>query len=205
MLCDDSDRLLFSACTTITLGDEKKTSFWHSSWLQGRRPKDMAPLLYAKSRKKRRSVAMALLTNNWIRDLEPRNGFTVAHLVEFVDLWNLLRSTELQTQHEDRITWKLTQHGEYTAASSYKAQFVGSVSEPELAAIWKAWAPPKCKFFVWLFFQNRAWTSDRLAQRNWDHSSSCPLCRTTTETTLHLLSECRYLRRVWSLITDWVR
>jgi hypothetical protein len=104
-----------------------------------------------------------------------------------------------------KATWKLTQHGEYTAASPYKAQFVGSASEPELAAIWKSRAPPKCKFFAWLFFQNRAWTLDRLAQRNWDHSPSCPLCRTTMETALHLLSECRYSRRVWSLITNWVR
>jgi hypothetical protein len=203
--CDDPDRLLFAACTTITLGDGKKMSFWHSSWLHGRRPKDLAPLLFAKSRKKRRSVAMAFQNNNWIRDLEPRNDFTVAHLTEFVDLWNLIRPIELHTQQEDCIKWKLTKHGEYTAASAYKAQFVGSVPEPELATIWKTWAPPECKFFAWLLLQNRVWTSDRLAQRNWDHGPSCPLCRMTMETAMHLLSECRYSRRVWSLVADWVR
>ena len=41
--CDDTDQLLFAACTTITIGDGKKTKFWQSGWLHGRRPRDIAP------------------------------------------------------------------------------------------------------------------------------------------------------------------
>ena len=67
--CDETDRLLFAACTHIHLGNGKKTDFRRAGWIHGRRPKDIAPLLFAKTKKKKRSIADALFNNNWIRDL----------------------------------------------------------------------------------------------------------------------------------------
>jgi hypothetical protein len=64
--CDDTDSLLFANCTQITLGNGKKTSFWGSSWLQGKRPKDIAHLLFAKTTRKKWSVASAMEDNNWM-------------------------------------------------------------------------------------------------------------------------------------------
>jgi hypothetical protein len=40
--CDMTDRLLFAAATSITVGDGRRTSFWSSAWLQGQRPQDLA-------------------------------------------------------------------------------------------------------------------------------------------------------------------
>jgi hypothetical protein len=51
--CTNTDRLLFVNCTQITLGNGNKTSFWGSIWLHGQRPMDVAPLLFAKTRKKK--------------------------------------------------------------------------------------------------------------------------------------------------------
>ena len=56
--------------------------------------------------------------------------------------------------------------------------------------------------FIWLITQNRVWTSDRLARRGWPHSPSCPLCRGVIESAHHLLSECRYTRRIWQLAVE---
>jgi hypothetical protein len=139
--CTEHDRLLFAACTTITLGDEHKASFWSSRWLLGRRPKDIAPLLFGKPKKKNRTVAEALHDNAWIRDLGHRTGFTNAHPSQFVVLWNLVQGTALRHDQEDRINWTLTPHGEYTAASAYFAQFNGCVAAPDIAIIWKMWHP----------------------------------------------------------------
>jgi hypothetical protein len=50
--CDDTDSLLFANCTQITLGNGKNSSFWGSGWLQGKRPRDIAPLLFAKTMRK---------------------------------------------------------------------------------------------------------------------------------------------------------
>jgi hypothetical protein len=49
--CDNADRLLFANCTRITLGDGNRADFWHSGWLQGTRPMDAAPLLFAQTKK----------------------------------------------------------------------------------------------------------------------------------------------------------
>lgn len=51
--CDDTDKLLFATTTTIKIGDGATTSFWESAWWEGRRLKDVAPLVYAQLQRKR--------------------------------------------------------------------------------------------------------------------------------------------------------
>jgi hypothetical protein len=60
----------------------------------------------------------------------------------------MAQTIELQPSQEDKVTWKLTPNGEYTMSSAYKAQLLGTCIEPNMASIWKAWGPPKCKFFL---------------------------------------------------------
>ena len=38
--CDEADRDLFAACTTVKIGDGSKALFWKSPWLDGLRPMD---------------------------------------------------------------------------------------------------------------------------------------------------------------------
>lgn len=162
------------------------------------------PLLYVKSKKKNRVVADALHDNNWIRDLDHRTGFTVQYFIQFATQWNLIPNVHLLDNQDDSITWKLTASGVYTAVSAYRAQILGCTKAPRIYSIWKTWVLPKAKFFTWLITQDRVWTSDRLARRGWDHSPSCPLCRATVETSHHLMSECRYTRRIWDQVATWV-
>jgi hypothetical protein len=160
--CTEKYKLPFAACTTIMVGDWQKIAFWNSAWLIGQRPKDLAPLLFMKTRHKRRSLAEALHDSRWIRDINIHEGFTTAHLLQLINLWILISLSQLQQQQEDTISWNLTPHGSYTTSSAYKPQFISCIKIPELATIWKTWAPAKCKFFAWLILQNRVWTSDRL-------------------------------------------
>jgi hypothetical protein len=108
--CTEKDKLLFAACTTITLGNGQKTAFWNSAWLVGQQPKDLAPLLFAKTRRKKHIVAEALQGSSWIRDLKIREGFTTAHLLQLVNLWLLVSSTQLQHDWEDSTSWNLAAH-----------------------------------------------------------------------------------------------
>ncbi|XP_044441534.1 uncharacterized protein [Triticum aestivum] len=72
---------------------------------------------------------------------------------------------ELDEPTEYDILWKCTANGQYSTASAYKAQFLRMVLSPIHRMVWKAWAPPKVKFFAWLALQDRIWTADRLVKR----------------------------------------
>jgi hypothetical protein len=74
----------------------QKTPFWNSGWLHGQCPKDIAPLLFLKTRKKKQTVTEALHDNMWICDLNNRTDFTTTHLAQFATLWNVVANIELQ-------------------------------------------------------------------------------------------------------------
>lgn len=130
--CDETDRLLFAACTNITLGDGRTAKFWQSGCLQGRRPKDIAPNLYKISKRKKRTVADALANNSWIRELRNSSALTVTHLAEFAQLWTMLRSTVLQQDRPDTIAWKLTACGKYLPGRHTRLNSLGALPRPRL-------------------------------------------------------------------------
>jgi hypothetical protein len=84
--------------------------------------------------------------------------------VEYLELWDLLEGVVLQEGVPDRHIWRLSSSGEYTAKSACDALFEGAISFSPYERIWKSWAPPKCRFFMWLVAHNRCWTADKLAQ-----------------------------------------
>jgi hypothetical protein len=192
---DAADLDLFNAATRVTIGNGVKASFWSSSWLHGTPPKDLALLIFKASRRKNRTVQEALADHNWVSDIVV-DTFSVEHLEQYVRLWNLLAEVQLDPDSEDSITWSLTPNGCYSASSAYKVQFLSALPCQFGKIVWKTWAPPKCRFFVWLAVQNRLWTADRLAKRGWPHPSTCQLCRCSPETARHILFECRFSKRV---------
>ena len=126
------------------------------------------------------------------------------HIAEFVNLWSELSRIQLNPGVADSISWKLTNDGQYSAATAYRAQFLGLIDSDMPLLVWKNWAPPKCKFFAWLAINNRIWTADRLQRRGWPNCNLCPLCKQTQESAAHLLFQCRYTVRVWGMIKTWL-
>ena len=48
--CNETDKHLFAAATTIKIGNEKKIAFWNSAWMQGIRPRDLQYTLYPRKK-----------------------------------------------------------------------------------------------------------------------------------------------------------
>ena len=200
--CDKEDLNFFYASTTISVGNGAKTPFWDSPWLLGRKPKDIAPLIHEASMRKNWKVREALKHNAWILKINPSTSISAEHVTQFFTLWMLLHEVHLDELSEDDILWKHSVSGHYSAASAYKAQFLGLVLSPMDKMVWKVWAPPKVKFFAWLALQDRIWTADRLAKRGWPNFDLCPLCKREQESGSHLFFKCRFSRRLWSLVID---
>jgi hypothetical protein len=161
--------------------------------------------LFSISRNKRKSLAEAVTNNAWIMDLAMFDRpITPHHIHEFCILWSEVQKIQFHPERDDAINWNFTVDHRYTVKSAYQAQFLGSVRTNYDLIIWKNWAPPKCKFFSWLAIQNRIWTADRLAARNWPHELTCVLCRAALELGLHLFVECRFTKRIWEEAAVWV-
>ena len=96
--CDETDRQLFNASTTITIGDGSNAHFCQSAWLEGHAPKDLAPNLFACSKRKSLSVRAAIQNNSWVRNIRIPMLTSQQHFVEFVNLWTRLNFWALWTR-----------------------------------------------------------------------------------------------------------
>ena len=98
------------------------------------------------------------------------------------------------------IAWIGEGNGLLFARSAYRGHFVGRTEVAGATKIWKSRAPSTCKFFAWLAFMNRCWTSDRLAKRGLPHQEACPFCDQEEESINHILLTCVFARMVWAEI-----
>ncbi|XP_026405634.1 uncharacterized protein LOC113300647 [Papaver somniferum] len=114
----------------------------------------------------------------------------------------------LSSQRDSRV-WTPSSTGSFTVKSTYKslvenAQDV-SVTNFPYKAIWNPHVPPKICFFYWTATHNKIATQDSLQHRNFKLASRCPLCPVECESTEHLLLNCHFSRKVWSLILPRTR
>jgi len=143
----------------------------------------------------RRSVLEALINEKWIEDIQ--GSISPEALMEYLVLWDVISEVDLHVGVQDKHIWRLSTSGQYTARSAYDALFQGGIYFRPYERIWKSWAPPKCRFFMWLVAHNRCWTADRLARRGLQHPDKCLLCDQEDENIQHLLIGCVVARQFW--------
>ena len=142
--CDSTDMDLFYAATTITVWDGRTTNFWHSPWLHGLKPKDIAPGIFSLSKCKKINIQKALNNKLWVSKINASQGFTVQLIQQFYDLWTeLYHAPPLENNTPDLIVWNHTTSFEYSSSSAYKLQFEGAMATNMKKTIWASWAPPK--------------------------------------------------------------
>uniref|UniRef100_A0A8I6XQ71 Reverse transcriptase zinc-binding domain-containing protein n=1 Tax=Hordeum vulgare subsp. vulgare TaxID=112509 RepID=A0A8I6XQ71_HORVV len=199
------ERNFFFASTTMQLGNDQQALFWENTWLEGHAIREIAPQLYAcipKHRRKMRTVADGLQAHKWARDIHGVLG--IQEVGQYLQIWHKIEPTALSAE-PDRLIWKWTTSGTYTAQSAYKATFHGSIPCDAWKLTWKCWAPSRVRFFHWLARLDRCWTADRLARRGLQHHPRCLLCDQEPETMHHLLLACPFSRQVWHETLAWLR
>jgi hypothetical protein len=191
------EQALFFISTYMILGDRQTGKFWEDRWLDGRSISEIAPQLYAcipKRRCKGRTIADGLQDHNWARDIHGTLG--IHEIGQYLTIWRQTERFTLTVQ-PDQIIWRWTANGRYTAQSAYLATFRDSPRCNAWKLIWKAWAPPRVKLFLWLANKDRCWTAERLRRRRLPHNQRCALCDHELETMHHLLISCPFSKQVW--------
>lgn len=142
---------MFQTSVDIQLGDGALALFWTDRWNSTNSPclaaTDLCKLVKP-STAKRRTVAEALANRAWISDIKGR--LTITTLRQYIFLWHATSRCELRQGAEDIIKWRWTESGTYSARSAYRQYFEGGTRFAAARPLWKAWAPLKVKFTVWL-------------------------------------------------------
>ncbi|KAM0906593.1 hypothetical protein ACQ4PT_016669 [Festuca glaucescens] len=113
-------------------------------------------------------------------------------------LWEAVETVERDTLRPDRISWKGTDSGAYSAKVTYRMLCLGSVRWSMNKPVWGSFSPMKCKMFAWLALKYRLWTSDRRARHGLqDRSDACYTCLQGEDNVDHALVLCPYARQVW--------
>lgn len=76
---------------------------------------------------------------------------------------------------------------------AYRAFSHGSLHFPCTNTLWKAWAPLKCKLFMWLALRHRCWTVDHLQQRGLPNQGGCVFFSTPRRRLITFLLDARLL------------
>jgi hypothetical protein len=179
---------MFSISVIACVGDGVGTFFWTDRWLHGQSHLELAPSLMVKVPKKWqkiRTVQEALLENKWVADIT--GSISAQALMEYFSVWNLIQGFQITPGVQDQHIWRPSSSGMYSSKSACERFFVGALEFEPAKRIWKSWAPPRCKYFLWLAALDRCWTADRLAHRGLEHPDKCVLCDQQDETIQHIL------------------
>lgn len=95
---------IFAAATKVLVGNDLRASFWESAWLDGIRPKDIAPKIFDISKRKSCSVKKALHDNFWVTQVNTGGIISTSHLNEFVNLWGKISMVQLNPDVADSIS-----------------------------------------------------------------------------------------------------
>lgn len=189
---------MFHNSVDIELGDGQLSLFWADRWNGGNSPCVIAPDLCSQIRpgiRGSRTVAQALPGRAWIADI--RGQLTVAMLEQYIYVWHSTRDCSLRPATEDILKWRWSPSATYSARSAYRAFFEGSTRYALAKPLWKAWAPLRVKFTIWLGSQDRLWTADRRHRHGLQDSPMCAFCAQDRETCDHLFLTCCFARQVW--------
>lgn len=147
---------IFRASTSWSVGNGWTCRFWMDPWIDGKAISDLAPSLLPLVPRHRRkcTVADELNGRSWVVDLH--GALTPGEMVEYVQLWRLLRPISLSSPL-DHPSWRWTTDAKYSARSCYRALFVGSTTAPFWHNTWRSWGPLRVNVFTWLADLDHCW------------------------------------------------
>lgn len=188
---------MLAASMSVNVGDGPSAKLWTDRWSAAGVLREFASALYAATSPagRRRTLCDALHGNCWVADIT--GALTTQVVCDYLRVWEILRAVTLQPETPGRFVWRWSSSGTYSASSTYRAFFAGSVKLLGATELWRTRAPPKVKLFFWLALHHRLWTADRRKRHGLQDDDECALCCQHAETVGHLLLGCVFARQIW--------
>jgi hypothetical protein len=156
-------RALFEASVSVEINDGCSVLFWRDRWIDGESLETRAPNLCQTVPARicnSRIAHDALQGQRWVKDI--RGGLSVQAILDYLHTWETEMEGRSPNDQPHVFRWKWSSNGQYSAASTYRAFFLGLTEQLGAKQLWKIKAPNKCRFFLWLLLHGRCWTSNRL-------------------------------------------
>ncbi|KAM0907438.1 hypothetical protein ACQ4PT_016138 [Festuca glaucescens] len=190
------DRALFEASVLITIDDGEATQFWKDPWRPEGKLCVVFYYIFKTCTLRKITIRKAIVRDKCIKHLMP--DMPPEAIRQFGCLWNMLRKVQLIQGIGDRLTWKWTADGAYSASFGIR----DSIRPSFPSIVWGSDAPPSTDSMLgW----RKCLAADVLARKGCPRDLICPLCRTQPETAAHLLASCPYAQSVWALVIDRAR
>ncbi|KAJ0700669.1 putative RNA-directed DNA polymerase [Helianthus annuus] len=191
----------------VGIGD--KTLFWIDIWAGDVPLKDQFPLLFQLSTKKMATVMECYsIVNggklwNWSWGRAPAS---IEEKQEMVSLNNQLQN-QVMSQTGDVWYWKNFENQEFSVKNV--KQTLGQnldLNVPPSMFCWNNWVTSKCTTFVWRAVDEKIPTLLALRNRGMNFPNvTCKTCGAGDESAHHILIECNFAKRVWEMISKWLR
>ncbi|CAI0548092.1 unnamed protein product, partial [Linum tenue] len=154
----------------MTVKDGRSTSFWTDRWVGG---------------------DMTLLDHSLLDGPLPDLTTPVANFVN--------DQASNRGCRRGRPTWFPEEDGRFRVRSAYAiaTSYDESTQQTDWRTIWQWEGPARAKHFLWLTIRDRLLTNAECERRHLTTITTCPRCKQSTETVLHVLRDCPFSRLVW--------
>jgi hypothetical protein len=147
------------------VGNGKNTLFWTDRWLLGQSLEQTLPHLFSSvaARARKKTVHASLSDGSWIAGI--RGALTLQVLLEYLHLWELLSTVQLQPEVEDTHIWQFQLLVNIPQNQHMKHYLLGPPNLVLGKEFGRAGPLGNAIFFMWTAAHNRCWTAHRLARR----------------------------------------
>ncbi|KAJ8440029.1 hypothetical protein Cgig2_020517 [Carnegiea gigantea] len=176
------------------VGNGSTALFWQHSWPL-RQPLTTHALSEIPPQDKDRTVE-----EYWDTELGWRWEHFIAYLPDniLITIKSFFLSTG--TENEDQLVWDRASDGNFSLKSvlGFIRDNDQGEKSPIWQLVWRAQAPQRIRFFLWLCAHDSVMMNVNLFKRGMSSSSYCKSCPDVEETTIHMLRHCPRAHALWT-------
>ncbi|OMO57353.1 hypothetical protein COLO4_35424 [Corchorus olitorius] len=198
----NSESNMVTAGMRMNVGNGALINFWDEVWLNDMILKVLFPRIFSLAVNKNGKISEygEWIDDKWVWRIHLRLNLFGWEQNQWDELLVLLENVCLSLDFKDKLIWKHSSSGTYSAKDYYKfVCFSNSSPDPLWSKIWLGLAPPKVETFLWQALRGRIAVKSLLCARVliMVENANCPICNEVPESTDYLFLECKSSWLVW--------